>query len=117
VFVGNLSFATTPEEVQTLFSEAGTVEEVFLPTDRNTGRAKGFAFVKFSSAAEAATAIETLNGVELDGRPIRVNEATEPPSRSPAPDRSGQQRGGYRSKKSGRPKGSRRNLRGRKRSL
>jgi RNA recognition motif-containing protein len=75
LFVGNLSFDTTSEELQTLFSEVGTCESANVVTDRDTGRSRGFGFVEMSSASEAGQAISTLNGREIGGRQINVNEA------------------------------------------
>ena len=118
LFVCNLSFNTTKEEIEALFAQAGQVEEVFLPTDRATGRMRGFAFVTMDSAEAASTAIERFNDHELGGRQLRVNEATERPPRSPSFDSSpfgGNRPGG--AGKPSRPKGSRRNVRARKRSL
>ena len=74
LYIGNLSFETTQESVQALFEQYGTVTDCFLPTDRETGRPRGFAFVTMA-AAEAQVACEKCAGVELDGRAIRVNEA------------------------------------------
>jgi RNA recognition motif-containing protein len=76
LFVGNLSFSTTKEELESAFAQYGTVTEVKIPTDRDTGRVRGFAFVTFDSqqAAEAALA---MDGTDLNGRPIRVNVAQE----------------------------------------
>lgn len=102
-----------------MFSEVGQVIEVFLPSDRMTGRPRGFAFVEFSTPEGAAAAIEKFDGYELDGRQLRVNEAQErprrPPPSGPRPFSDQGGRGGGRPP--GRPKGSRRNLRGKKRSL
>ena len=82
VFVGNMSFDTTREELQELFAQAGEVTEVVVPTDRMSGRPRGFAFVSFASDEHAAAAIQTLDGKELGGRNLRVNEAsTERPMR------------------------------------
>jgi RNA recognition motif-containing protein len=78
IYVGNLPFTTTDEELRTLFSQHGTVESVSLPTDRETGRPRGFAFVEMSQA-DAARAIQSLNGKDLGGRPLRVNEAEDKP--------------------------------------
>ena len=78
IYVGNLPFTTTDEEPRTLFSQHGTVESVSLPTDRETGRPRGFAFVEMSQA-DAARAIQSLNGKDLGGRPLRVNEAEDKP--------------------------------------
>lgn len=78
IYVGNLPFTTTDEELRTLFSQHGTVESVSLPTDRETGRPRGFAFVEMSQA-DASKAIQSLNGKDLGGRPLRVNEAEDKP--------------------------------------
>jgi RNA recognition motif-containing protein len=75
LYVGNLSFSTTEESLQNEFSAHGQVEEVAVITDRDTGRPRGFAFVSMSNDAEARAAIESLNGTEVDGRTITVNEA------------------------------------------
>jgi len=77
LFVGNLSFNTTQETVEALFAGMGEVREVALPTDRETGRPRGFAFVTMADAQAAQNAIAQLNGSELDGRQIRVDEAQE----------------------------------------
>ncbi len=81
LFVGNLNFKTTADEIRDLFSQAGSIREVFLPMDRMTGRPRGFAFVDFESAEDAAKATERFNGVDLGGRALRVNEAEEQKSR------------------------------------
>lgn len=117
VFVGNLAFDTTQGELETLFSEAGRLVEVFIPSDRATGRPRGFAFVEFADEAGVSAAIEKFDGKELKGRTIRVSKAEDRPRR-PNPsmgfDLSGDGPGGPRWEK---PKGSRRNIRGKKRSL
>ena len=126
VFVGNLDFSTTVQDLKALFAPMGEIVDVALPVDRDSGRPRGFGFVTFGSAESAAQAIQRLDGTEHLGRNLRVNEATERPSRGsggftrprfggadsgpgfgngPAP-------GGFT-----RPKGSRRGIRGRKRSL
>jgi RNA recognition motif-containing protein len=79
VFVGNLDFNTTRAEVQALFSQIGEIRDVFLPTDRESGRPRGFAFVEFTSDEDAAKAIEKFNGYELGGRALRVNQAEDRP--------------------------------------
>ena len=79
LYVGNLSFHTTADAVREAFSEAGEVTDVHLVTDRETGRARGFAFVTMGSPDAASTAIATLNGAVLEGRPLRVNEAEARP--------------------------------------
>jgi RNA recognition motif-containing protein len=76
IYVGNLPFSATDAEVRELFAQHGTVESVSLITDRDTGRPRGFAFVEMSRA-DASRAIQNLNGKELGGRPLRVNEAQE----------------------------------------
>lgn len=75
LFVGNLPFSTTEESVSSLFSQYGEVVEAKLITDRMTGRSKGIAFVTFQTEEEANSAIEALNGFELDGRSLVVNVA------------------------------------------
>jgi RNA recognition motif-containing protein len=78
IYVGNLPFSANEAEVRTLFSQHGTVESVSLPTDRETGRPRGFGFVEMSQA-DAARAIQSLNGYSMNGRPLRVNEAQDKP--------------------------------------
>jgi len=78
LYVGNLPFSATDESLRALFSKHGTVEKVSLITDRETGRPRGFGFVEMSSA-DAARAIQALNGTDFGGRPLRVNEAQERP--------------------------------------
>ena len=75
IFVGNLSYQTTPEELEAAFSEFGAVERVSIVRDRDTGQPRGFAFVEMTNADEASNAISSLNGRNLNGRPINVNEA------------------------------------------
>jgi RNA recognition motif-containing protein len=82
IYVGNLPFSATEDSVRALFSKHGTVEKVSLITDRDTGRPRGFGFVEMSSA-DAARAIQALNGTDLGGRPLRVNEAQERPRGGP----------------------------------
>ena len=79
VFVGNLDYNTTETEVQTLFAQAGEVRDVYLPTDRESGRKRGFAFVEFASDEQAAAAIEKFNGYQMGGRTLRVNAAEDRP--------------------------------------
>lgn len=127
--MGNLSFRTTKEELNALLVEAGTVVDIYLPADRATGKPRGFAFVEFSTDAEAAEAIRLFNGRELGGRTLKVNAADERPRErsgprsrpwTPMPDF-----GGHSAEPSffavegrvSRPKGSRRGTRGRKRSV
>ena len=77
LYVGNLSYNTSQEDLKALFASAGEVREVAIPTDRETGQARGFAFVTMASASEANAAIAQLNGSILDGRALKVNEAQE----------------------------------------
>lgn len=81
IFVGNLSYQTTEDQLTDLFSEAGSVESATIVTDRDTGRSRGFAFIEMDKDA-AAAAIEKFNGVELNGRTINVNEARPRPERN-----------------------------------
>ena len=75
IFVGNLSFGTTENSVRSLFESYGSVDRVNIVTDRDTGQARGFAFVEMSVDTEGIAAINALNGRELDGRALNVNEA------------------------------------------
>lgn len=75
LYVGNLSFNTNADGVRTAFEQFGTVTDVHLVTDRETGRARGFAFVTMGTPDEAAKAMQAMDGQTLDGRPLRVNEA------------------------------------------
>ena len=77
LYVGNLSWDTTDETLNQAFSQAGTVTSASIITDRDTGRARGFGFVEMSSEDEAQAAISNIDGMELDGRNIRVSEARE----------------------------------------
>src|ERR1041385_5300924 len=77
LYVGNLSFNTNAEGVRAAFQEFGTVSDVHLVSDRETGRSRGFAFVTMGTPEEAAKAIEGMDGRKLDGRPLRVNEAEQ----------------------------------------
>src|SRR5215831_11328161 len=77
LYVGNLSFNTNAEGVRAAFQEFGTVSDVHLVSDRETGRSRGFAFVTMGTPEEAAKAIEGMDGRTLDGRPLRVNEAEQ----------------------------------------
>ncbi len=80
LYVGNLSYGTSRESLEAAFASAGEVREVAMPTDRETGQPRGFAFVTMGSAQDANTAISQLNGAMLDGRSLRVNEAQERPA-------------------------------------
>lgn len=83
LYVGNLSFNTTEIAIQDLFSQCGSVSEVMLMQDKFTGRSRGFAFVTMSSDAEAQAAVNELQGKELDGRALTVNEARPREDRPP----------------------------------
>ena len=90
LYVGNLSFRTTSEELKDAFAAVGTVESASVIEDRDTGRSRGFAFVEMATAEEAAAAIEQFNGKDFGGRNLTVNEA------KPRADRGGGGgRGGY----------------------
>jgi len=82
IFVGNLSFGVTESAVRSLFESYGPVDRVNLVTDRDTGQARGFGFVEMSVNSDADRAISELNGRELDGRALNVNEARPKPERS-----------------------------------
>lgn len=75
LYVGNLAFQTTSQDLNELFAQAGTVESASVIEDRDTGRSKGFAFVEMATDEEAASAIDQFNGKELAGRMLKVNEA------------------------------------------
>jgi RNA recognition motif-containing protein len=75
IYVGNLSYKVTEEQLSAVFAEYGTVKRVQLPTDRETGRMRGFGFVEMSSDAEEAAAIEALDGADWMGRDLKVNKA------------------------------------------
>ena len=94
IYVGNLPFSASEADERTLFSQHGTVESVSLPTDRETGRPRGFGFVEMSQA-DAARAIQSLNGHDMGGRQLRVNEAQDKP-RTGGGGRPGGGGGGYR---------------------
>ena len=79
IFVGNLDFAATESSIRELFERHGAVERVALMTDRDTGRSRGFAFVEMTDAAQADQAIAALNGADLNGRALNVNEARPKP--------------------------------------
>ncbi len=75
IYVGNLSFDATQDDINQIFGEYGSVKSVKLPTDRETGRVRGFAFVEMSSDPEEQAAIEALDGAEWMGRTLKVNKA------------------------------------------
>ena len=101
IYVGNLSFDTNEESLRNTFAEHGDVDEVAVITDRDTGRPRGFAFVTMPEDSAARAAIEALNGKELDGRALNVNEARAKTDRGGSGSRSGggggggQRRGGW----------------------
>ena len=82
IYVGNLSYETTEDDLRTLFAQAGTVASVALIKDRDTGQSKGFAFVEMSNQSEAEKAIQTFNGYSLANRPLKVNLARPREERS-----------------------------------
>ncbi len=86
IYVGNLPFSASEEDISKLFSQHGTVHSVKLVTDRDTGRPRGFGFVEMDQD-EADAAIQALNGTELDGRSLRINEARKRDSRNSRPQR------------------------------
>ena len=88
LYVGNLSFQTSSEDLQELFAQAGTVESASVVEDRETGRSRGFGFVEMSSNEEGQAAIQQFNGKEVNGRSLTVNEAR------PREDRGGNRGGG-----------------------
>ncbi len=75
IYVGNMSYSTTEDQLRTKFEEFGAVEEVTIVTDRETGRPRGFGFVTMTSSDEANAAISALNETDMDGRTVKVNEA------------------------------------------
>jgi RNA recognition motif-containing protein len=89
LYVGNLAFQTSSDDLQQLFAQAGTVESASVVEDRDTGRSRGFGFVEMSSKEEGEAAISKFNGTELSGRSLTVNEA------KPRENRGGGGRGGY----------------------
>jgi len=91
LYVGNLPHSTTEAELRTIFQEHGAVERVSIVTDRDTGRARGFGFVEMTNPAEADKAIAALDGSDLGGRPMKVNEAKPKTDR---PKAGGQRFGG-----------------------
>lgn len=99
IYVGNLSFKTTEDGLKNLFAEFGQVDRATLVKDRETGRSRGFGFVTMPSSDEANAAIDALNGKEVDGRPLTVNEARprEPRGGGGGGFGGGGGRGGFRS--------------------
>ncbi len=82
IFVANLNYRLTSDDLRELFDNYGTVDSAKIVTDRDSGRSKGFGFVEMSDDAEARQAITDLNGAEFDGRPIVVKEAEDRPKRT-----------------------------------
>ncbi len=94
IYVGNLSYTSTPEEIGTLFGQFGTVTSVRIVKDRETGRSRGFAFVEMSDDAAADAAVENLNGKDFGGRNLKINEAKERTERKPGGFGGGNRHGG-----------------------
>ena len=92
IFVENLAFTTTDQELRACFEAYGTVDTVRIMTDRDTGRARGFGFVEMPNAMEASAAIAGLDGTSLGGRALTVNEARQREERRPRDDREGRRR-------------------------
>jgi RNA recognition motif-containing protein len=84
IYVGNLSYEVTEEDLSNVFAEYGTVKRVQLPTDRETGRLRGFAFVEMETEAEETAAIDSLDGAEWMGRDLKVNKAKPREERRPS---------------------------------
>jgi cold-inducible RNA-binding protein len=102
IFVGNLSYQATQADLQAAFEAYGGVERVNVVTDRDTGQPRGFAFVEMSDAQAAQTAIAHLNGAELYGRAMNVNEARPKPASSGGGGYGGKRNSGYGGSKGGR---------------
>jgi cold-inducible RNA-binding protein len=92
IFVGNLAFTTTEEELAQLFHLCGEIASIRIITDRDTGRSRGFGFVEMPNATEAQAAIDGLNGTSLGGRALTVNEARPREERRPRDDGEGRRR-------------------------
>ena len=105
LYVGNLAFQTTSEELQEMFAQAGTVQSAAVVEDRDTGRSRGFGFVEMSTKEEAEAAIDQFNGKEVNGRALKVNEAKPRENRG-----GGGNRGGFGGNRGG---GNRRDFGGR----
>jgi cold-inducible RNA-binding protein len=95
LYVGNLSFNTSSEDLQELFAQAGTVESSAVVEDRETGRSRGFGFIEMSTAEEGQAAIQKFNGMEVGGRSLTVNEAKPREDRGNRGGGGGGGRGGY----------------------
>jgi len=94
IYVGNLSYEVTEADVNAVFAEYGSVKRVQLPTDRETGRLRGFGFVEMGTDAEEAAAIEALDGAEWMGRDLKVNKAKPRENRGPSGGGGGRRGGG-----------------------
>lgn len=94
IFVGNLNFNTSEDELRQMFEAHGQVDRVSIMTDRETGRSRGFGFVEMTNAEEAERAIAALNGTQLGGRTLNVNEARPKPERSGGGGGRDRERGG-----------------------
>ena len=104
LYVGNLPYSTTEDDLRQMFSEAGNIVSVTIPIDKMSNRPRGFAFVEMGSGEEASKAINLFNGQELDGRTLNVSEARPPENRSSGGGggySSGGSKGGYNSGKGG----------------
>ncbi len=101
LFVGNIPHSTTEAELRPLFEAHGAVERVSIVTDRDTGRSRGFAFVEMTDADAAGKAISALDGSDLGGRPMKVNEARPKEKTSGGPSRGGRFGGGGRGGRDG----------------
>jgi len=101
LYVGNLSYSTTEDDLRTLFMQAGTVTSVALIKDRDSGRSKGFAFVEMSNQVEAEKAISTFNGYHLGDRELKVNLARPREERGGFGNRGGNRSGGHRPQRGG----------------
>jgi len=95
IFVGNLNFNTSEEDLRQLFEPYGQVDRVSIMTDRDTGRSRGFGFVEMTSAEDGEKAIAALNGQEVGGRTLNINEARPKTERGPGGGGGGGGRGGY----------------------
>jgi RNA recognition motif-containing protein len=95
IYVGNLSYEVTQEDLSAVFAEYGSVKRAQLPTDRETGRMRGFAFVEMDTDAEEAAAIDALDGAEWMGRNLKVNKAKPREDRGSFDGKRGNSSGGY----------------------
>lgn len=107
LYVGNLAFQTSSEDLQTLFAQAGSVQSASIVEDRETGRSRGFGFVEMSSSDEGHAAIQQFNGKEINGRSLKVNEAKPRENSGGRSGFGGNRNGGRSSFGGGRNSGSR----------